>query len=333
MSSGRENWGASGGDGGGVRRRRRKSAYKPERGDELGKWLRYVVILLALVLLGTLGWQVAQRYSHPEQQKGAGELAAVDRSYAAGVNSSDTLSRRWQSEFENAVGAAHELSKGGDVTGAEEATDRATAIVESARSRKFDAPAEFFATALRELNGIRDMHEDNDRLREHIFQTKIALAELRSSIGAAAASAAEPRRDDNETAGPSGADGGRRSVILEVPKAVSAKQSLNPATLGASFVDATRMPGASEVFLPPASREMADDVKVSGLTIAGAAQTLDGIVWKDVTFVGTRVRYERGPVSLRNVRFEKCNFGFSVTPGGEKIVDAILRGEGDVEVR
>jgi hypothetical protein len=211
-------------------------------------------------------------------------------------------------------------------------------MVDSARARKFDAPADFFMTALRELNGIRDMHSDSDRLREHIFQTKIALAELRGATGTAGADAvavgaAEPRRDDNEAAGPSGADGGRKSLILEAPKAVSAKQSLNPATLGASFVDATRMPGASEVFLPPASREMADGVEVSELTIAGAAQTLDGIVWKDVTFVGTRVRYERGPVSLRNVRFENCNFGFSVTEGGERIVDAILRGEADVEVR
>jgi hypothetical protein len=338
VASGGENWGAQGGGSGGVRRRRRKSAYKPQRGDELGKWLRYVVILLALVLVGTLGWQAAQKYSHPEQQKGAGEVAAVDRPYAAVGSSRDTLSGRWQSDFENAIGMAHELSKGGDVTGAEEAADRATTIVESARARKFDAPAEFFATALRELNAIRDTHPDSDRLREHTFQTKIALAELRVSTGAtgadaASAGAAEPRRDDNEAAGPNGADAGMRRVTLEAPKAVNAKQTLNPATVGGNFVDATRMPGSSEVFLPPASRTIEDQVRVSGLTIAGAAQTLDGIIWKDVTFVGTRVRYERGPVSLKNVRFEKCNFGFSVTPGGEKIVDAILRGEGDAEVR
>jgi hypothetical protein len=319
-------------------RRRKASSYKPDREDALGKWLRYVVILLALVLVGTLGWQAAQRYEHPEQQKGAGEVAVVDRPCGGVRSSSETVARRWEGDFENAASVANELSKGGDVTGAEEAADRATAILESARPRKFDAAAEFFTTALRELNAIRDMHPDSDRLREHIFQTKIALAELRVSMGTAGtdtaiAGAAEPKRDDTEAAGPSGADGGRKRVILEAPKAVSAKQNLNPTTLGGSFVDATRMPGASEVFLPPASREMADDVKVTGLTIAGAAQTLDGIIWNDVTFVGTRVRYERGPVSMKNVRFENCNFGFSVTDGGEKIVDAILRGEGDVEVR
>jgi hypothetical protein len=326
LSDGAGNLGADGGEGGGVRvRRRKRSAYKPERGDELGKWLRYVVILLALVLVGTLGWQAAQKYSHPDLAKGAGEVAAVDRPYSGVGSSSDTIARRWEADFENAIGVANELSKGGDVTGAEKAADRATEIVESARARKFDAPAEFFATALRELNAIRDVHPDSDRLREHIFQTKTALAELRGTTGA-------PDTAEAGEGQPAG-DGAKRSLILEAPKAVSARQSLNPATLGTDFVDATRMPGASEVFLPPSSRDMSDEVKVSGLTISGAAQTLDGIIWKDVTFVGTRVRYERGPVSLKNVRFKKCNFGFSVTEGGEKIVDAILRGEGDVEVR
>ncbi len=40
---------------------------------------------------------------------------------------------------------------------------------------------------------------------------------------------------------------------------------------------------------------------MEGLTIEGASQTLDGFSWKDVTFVGMRLRYEG-----RGYEFEEC---------------------------
>jgi len=68
-------------------------------------------------------------------------------------------------------------------------------------------------------------------------------------------------------------------------------------------------------------------VRVEGLTIAGAAQTVDAIRWKDVTFVGTRLRYEGGEVSVQNVRFTNCTFGFSTDERGARLADAIALGQ------
>jgi hypothetical protein len=116
-------------------------------------------------------------------------------------------------------------------------------------------------------------------------------------------------------------------VLLAAPRALSAKELLDAAALGGNYIDATLMPDTSEVLLVPATRVMADGVRVEGLTIAGASQTLDGIGWKDVTFVGTRLRYEGGEVSLQNVRFKNCTFGFSTNDRGARLADAIALGQ------
>jgi hypothetical protein len=46
-----------------------------------------------------------------------------------------------------------------------------------------------------------------------------------------------------------------------------------------------------------------------------------------VTFVGTRLRYEGGEVSLQNVRFTNCTFGFSTNDRGARLADAIALGQ------
>ena len=71
------------------------------------------------------------------------------------------------------------------------------------------------------------------------------------------------------------------------------------------------MPDTSEVLLPPSSRAFADNIRIENLTIEGAAQTLDGIHWRNVTFIGTRLRYEGGPIDLQNVQFVRCSFGLT----------------------
>ena len=75
-----------------------------------------------------------------------------------------------------------------------------------------------------------------------------------------------------------------------MPRSLPANFTLNPGTLGRSYLDATFMPGTSEILLPPAQRSLDDNVRVENLTIAGGAQTLDGIRWSNVTFVRTRPR-------------------------------------------
>ena len=111
--------------------------------------------------------------------------------------------------------------------------------------------------------------------------------------------------------------------MLSSPRRIAANQVLNPATLGGKYLDATQLPELSEILAPPNSRAFADKIRVENLAITGAAQTLDGIRWRNVTFIGTHLRYEGGELSLENVRFVRCRFGLPEDERGNRIANAI----------
>jgi len=92
------------------------------------------------------------------------------------------------------------------------------------------------------------------------------------------------------------------------------------------------MPDSSEILLPPESRAFADGVRVEKLTIAGASQTLDGIRWRNVTFVGTRLRYEGGALDLRDVHFVNCRFGVTSDERGARLATALALGESSITI-
>ncbi|MFZ1031982.1 MAG: hypothetical protein WAN72_08315, partial [Candidatus Acidiferrales bacterium] len=115
--------------------------------------------------------------------------------------------------------------------------------------------------------------------------------------------------------------------VVAAPRAVAAQSVLDATTAKGNCIDATLMPETLEIILPPATRLFVDDVRVEGLTFEGASQTLDGIHWKNVTFIGTRLRYEGGQVSLSNVRFVRCTFGFSTDERGARLASAIALGQ------
>jgi hypothetical protein len=121
-------------------------------------------------------------------------------------------------------------------------------------------------------------------------------------------------------------------VFVGAPRILAIGATLNPASLGGNLLDATTMPSGAEILEPPMSRIFADNVHVENLTIAGAAQTLDGIHWKNVTFIGTHLRYEGGEVDLHDVRFIHCMFGFPSDDRGGRLATAIARGQTTVVI-
>ena len=121
-------------------------------------------------------------------------------------------------------------------------------------------------------------------------------------------------------------------VFVGAPRILAIGAVLNPAKLGGNLLDATSMPSGAEILEPPMSRIFADNVRVENLTIAGAAQTLDGIHWKNVTFIGTHLRYEGGEVDLHDVRFIHCMFGFPSDDRGGRLATAIARGQTTVVI-
>jgi len=304
--------------------------------------LKFVVVILAAALVGTFVWSGVQKILHPAVAAPAGTFAPSGRPYAVQDGAAESETPTWEIAFDGALSAAMEAGSAGNVTGAEVEIDRGAAIVISARSKGLNATPEFFAASLTKLNRIVDTQPENARLRDHAFQARVELAELRTTVGAAKPAdgdvAADPAtgRTLRANVGPGTvAPHAVRipgHVVFSAPHALGAKQTANVATLGGNWIDATLMPDEAEVFLPPATRDLSDEVRVEGVTIEGASQTLDGVQWKDVTFVGARLRYEGGAARLQNVKFVNCTFGFSSDERGTKLADAIAGGVGTVVV-
>jgi hypothetical protein len=166
-------------------------------------------------------------------------------------------------------------------------------------------PPEFFKSASAQLDHLVELSPGNRRLFDSVTSARTELATLRSA---------------QETL-PSDPPEGR--IVMDAPHHIAAKQVLNPRTVGGKYLDATPLPELSEIFLPPSPRALADNVRVEDLTIVGAAQTLDGIRWRNVTFVNTHLRYQGGGLSLENVRFIRCRFGLPYDARAARIANTI----------
>jgi hypothetical protein len=314
---------------------RRKSAFAPAP-----TYVRLAVVALATTLAATLAWQGAKRLLDPAKMAGSDAPHFFTR-----PPSDRSGMAAWQTALSDSLEQAVAQGVGGNITAAEMQTDRAAAILMSTRMQAQVAAPDFFEHTVRELDRVLRTHPENERLIEHVTLARIELAQLRSAQPAVPEGASGGESGAAKRPSASSAPGPNPEVsvgpgvqapnaanipghaVFGAPKALAANELLDSAALRGNYIDATLMPDTSEILLPPSTRVMADGVRVDGLTIAGAAQTLDGIRWKDVTFVGTRLRYEGGEVSLQNVRFTNCTFGFSTNDRGARLADAIALGQ------
>ncbi len=311
---------------------------KRRRGYTRGvMFARVAVVLLAATLLGTVAWQGAQRLLHPVTTAGVASASA-----SAGGASSAPGNPAWESQVMDALQDATAQGTAGNITAAEVGVDRAAAIVTAARLQEEPASPDFFDAGIRGLDQVLRTHPENQRLLEHVTQGRIELAQLRCAQ-TGAVSGGDRSTPTGLARGPM--DGEIASVpvgpgtkaphavtipghvVLASPRAVAAQSVLDTTTAKGNYIDATLMPETLEIILPPATRLFVDDVRVEELTFEGASQTLDGIHWKNVTFINTRLRYEGGQVSLNNVRFVRCTFGFSTDERGARLASAIALGQ------
>jgi hypothetical protein len=289
-------WNASGGY---SRHRRRRSSRHIK--SSAPAFVRYTVFAITVVLVLSLAWRGIRWTTRP------GSAASI---YSPPAVASAPRTPVWQSDFATALDIAQREATGGNFGSAEMAVDHAESIVTTERLQSATAPTDFFAPSLAALDRIAAQRPDDQRLIEHVTLARISIAEMRSSLAA----------------DPGGAPSAER-VSIGAPREIGANQTLDPASLGAPILDATVMPDTAEILLPPYSRTFADNVRVENLIVAGAAQTIDGIHWRNVTFVGTRLRYEGGGVDLQNVRFVHCRFGFATDDRGARLANAIALGQ------
>jgi len=345
-------------------RRRSRSSSAP--------WfVRPLVILLAFALIVVLtfrGVQYALRNRHGGAR--ANVAAYEDTTYARHTPTPVTgIIPGWQRDVIVALDEAQRHASEGDATETNIAVDRAASIVIVARLRTQPTPPDFFDDALAKLDQVLAAYHTNSRLTAHVTDARIQLAELRSYIepippgtpsslsiddllvatatgatmppsSAPSAANQPPAAANSKSATNSSSAGNSKSaanpapgqVFVGAPRILAMGAVLNPASLGGNLLDATTMPSGAEILEPPMSRIFADNVHVENLTIAGAAQTLDGIHWKNVTFIGTHLRYEGGEVDLHDVRFIHCMFGFPSDDRGGRLATAIARGQTTVVI-
>jgi hypothetical protein len=310
-------------------------------------YAQVTVVALAVAIVISAGWGIVNRVRAAQSKETLAALNAAKASALAnsGPFYSSAQVPGWERDVMLSLDAGLADAHSGNITASEVDADRAASILEAARVRSERASPDFFSRVLDQLDHILMVSPENERLAEHTRLARIDLAELRSSMmgsatmGSATSGSlpARPASVQASTARPSeprsstsrsrdAADTGSR-ISIYAPRTIAANQELNPAMLGGDYLDATLMPESAEVLEPPASRLFADNVRVSGLTIAGAAQTLDGIHWHDVTFIGTRLRYESGPLDLQNVQFIHCTFGFPTDERGARLANAIAQGQ------
>jgi hypothetical protein len=230
------------------------------------------------------------------------------------------------------IDAAISDAKAGQMVAAEMDVDRAALSATDMRLGSRATQADFFGVALGGLDRVLASGSGDADMRDHVTQARIALAELRSSQNGATATQAATDELAPIATNAEGAKRDVKKISIDAPRALDADSVLDPSTLGGKYLDATFMPETSEILLPPATRAFADNVRVENLMIAGAAQTLDGIHWRNVTFVGTHLRYESGQLDLENVHFVDCRFGFPSDEGGARLANAIALGQTSITI-
>jgi hypothetical protein len=275
-----------------------------------------IVVILALAVAGTVGKGIVSRLRHGTPRYTPITTSAPGSS-ALGVAPSQPGD--WQSDVANALDSSLRDAQSGNITVAEMDADQAASILETARLRLISAAPDFFATTMQRLDRVIESRPDNERLAEHIRLAAIGLAEFRSSM-------AQPSRTSLATEDQQPTIEEKR-IAIGAPRTVTANQDVNPDALGGNYFDATSMPFSAEMLEPPSTRSFIDNIRVEDMTFAGAAQTLDGIHWRNVVFIGTRLRYEGGEVSLQNVRFIRCTFGFTTDERGARLARAIALGQ------
>jgi hypothetical protein len=301
---------------------------KRKRGAPVPLYARIAIPLFAVTLAAAFFWRGSDLFRPPAN--------SVPVREAETAVAPDTLrSVAWERDTMDTLDSALRNGEADNITAAEVDVDRAESIVTAARLQSRTPSPEFLGAAIAGLDRVLQKHGDNPRLFEHVTDTRIALAALQSSQNVEGSGAASPDGGKPNAPGDASADQQyyevnpaslAKKVTVAAPRAVGAETTLNPAALGGNYIDATLMPESAEALIFPQTRLLSDGVRVENLTMEGAAETLDGVHWRNMTFIRTRLRYEGGALDLQNVRFVRCTFGFATTTQGAQLADAIALG-------
>ena len=110
-----------------------------------------------------------------------------------------------------------------------------------------------------------------------------------------------------------------KALRLSVPTVTGALESL--------VFDGSPIAHGTDLIETPSGSIKNNQILMQGMIFYDVTQTLDGIVWKDVTFVNAYIKYRGDDLELDRVRFINCTFGVSADLRGEQFTDSVALGE------
>jgi len=239
------------------------------------------VLILALIGSGILVWN---------------KLDSIDKHLTQNDISIKTLPLELSKEL---LSQAETDVKFGRLDRAARVLDSANAFLIKASVKKLDAPPQYFQDTRDSLNSISEGSTDTG-VQTSVHTSRVLLATYRSALEPS------PKISGKETR-------------LEAP--ADPAQAFEK-TAGRTVIDVHFTDNRQEI-LNLASHSFAQDFTFEGPIILahGATQTLDGIHWRDVVFVGAHIKYLGGNLDLQYVHFVNCTFDISPSPHGNQFLD------------
>jgi hypothetical protein len=206
----------------------------------------------------------------------------------------------------------------GDKKRAAEVAYDAHSLLMTAKENKSPVPPGYFASTVALLNNL-PATTDVD-ISSRLLSARVALAEYHSALQTG------PEMPSKQVALKlaSGAPVTAEAMSGGAVYRVSSQLKLAPKTdwqAPGTVVDGSAIPSGTDLLQTSSGSLAKNSDSISGLTLDGVTQTLDGIEWKDVTFVNSRIRYHGGDVKLENVHFVHCTFEVPESSRGAQLAE------------
>jgi hypothetical protein len=301
--------------------------------EQSGKtdWKWTFTMLLVVLGVAGVGWmthyEIGRVYSQVEsadQRMARVETAVHILADGQGEKTRTMVDQALTISQDNAASSAELLGNlksylnSGDKVRAAEIAYNAHVLLVAATESKSPVPTGYFARSVALLNELPAV-SDSD-IANRILSARVALAEYHSALQP------DPELPSKQVTLKIRSGESIASTPMNEGSVyhVSSQFALLPKTdwqAAGAVVDGSAIPSGTDVLHASSGSLARNRDSIRGLTLNGVTQTLDGVEWKDVVFVNSRVRYRGGDLKLDNVRFVHCTFEVPENARGAQLAD------------
>lgn len=234
------------------------------------------------------------------------------------VDQALTISQNAASSSAELLASLKEYLQHGDNARASEVAYDAHELLMSAKENKNPVPPGYFIGTVGLLNSLPAISDAD--VQRRVLAARVALAEYHSALQASP----EVPQKDVQLKVAAGAALTSQALSGSAVNRASHQLILAPQTAlqaSGAVMDGSAIPSGTDLLAPASNSLDKNSDTVTGLTLKGVTQTLDGIEWKNVAFVNSRIRYRGGELRLDNVHFVNCTFEVPSNGRGAQLAD------------